>query len=163
MADHRATNVAYRFLQLASVDDMSLTPMQLQKLVYIAHGWSLGLFDDPLVSDDVSAWKFGPVIEPLYQHFKEFRASPVRIPPQIVNGYVCSAGFDDRDETVISAVWQSYRGLTGPQLSDLTHQSDTPWDTVWNKREGYRYHGAVIDNPTIGAYYKTFLTSGNGN
>ena len=51
--------------------------MKLQKLVYIAHGWHLGLFDGLLISERVEAWRWGPVIESLYHEFKEFAKQPI--------------------------------------------------------------------------------------
>ena len=157
MSDHSAVNVAYKFLQLAKEDECNLTPMQLQKLVYIAHGWSLGLLERPLIADTVNAWKYGPVIESVYHHFKKFRASPVIFPPELVRHYVTDAEFCSTDKDLISSVWEAYKGISGPRLSDLTHQSGTPWDVVWNDREGKSRFGSEIDQPTIIQYYKEFF------
>ena len=30
----------------------NISPLKIQKLVYISHGWHLGLFDEPLVDDE---------------------------------------------------------------------------------------------------------------
>ena len=39
----------------------SLSTLQIVELTYLAHGWSFVNFEAPLVSDDVHAWKHGPV------------------------------------------------------------------------------------------------------
>jgi uncharacterized phage-associated protein len=57
-----AHTVANRFLELAEAEGRSLTPLQLMKLVYIAHGWMLGIHQRPLIKDHIEAWKLGPVI-----------------------------------------------------------------------------------------------------
>ena len=158
MADHSAVNVAYKFLQFADEELCSLTPMQLQKLVYIAHGWSLGILDRPLIADTVNAWKYGPVIDSVYHHFKNFRAAPVTFSNELVQHYVTDAGFCSTDEDLIRSVWGAYKGMTGPRLSDLTHQPGTPWYTVWNDRDGKSHYGAEIDQPTIIQYYKKFFS-----
>ena len=49
MPNHRPEAVANRFLELAG--DEGLTQLQIQKLVYIAHGWTLALYDQPLTRE----------------------------------------------------------------------------------------------------------------
>ena len=64
--------VANEFISLAKKDGYYFTPMQLLKLVYIAHGWMFGFFNEPLIDDDIEAWKYGPVIPNLYQAIKNY-------------------------------------------------------------------------------------------
>ena len=61
---HSSIRIAVEFLELAKNQThyKEITTMQLLKLVYIAHGWMLGLYDKPLISDEVEAWQYGPVI-----------------------------------------------------------------------------------------------------
>ena len=72
-----AKAVANYFLDKAKNAHRPLTPMKLQKLVYIAHGWHLALFDASLIRERVQAWRWGPVIEDLYHEFKEFAKQPI--------------------------------------------------------------------------------------
>ena len=68
---YKPKDIADYFL-LKGADDANMTPMKLIKLVYIAHGWSLGLYNKTLINEQPQAWKFGPVIPSLYDEFKEF-------------------------------------------------------------------------------------------
>jgi uncharacterized phage-associated protein len=52
---HNATEVANYLLSLARKEGKELTNMQLQKLVYFAHGAMLGVTDKPLIKEEVSA------------------------------------------------------------------------------------------------------------
>lgn len=56
----------------------SLTPLQVIKMVYIAHGYSLALLDEPLVEEAVEAWRYGPVLPSVYHTVKKCE---VRSPP----------------------------------------------------------------------------------
>ncbi|MCC7437458.1 MAG: DUF4065 domain-containing protein [Armatimonadetes bacterium] len=67
--------VGNSFLDIALKDGTALTPMKLLKLVYIAHGWHLGIMGKPLISDEVQAWKYGPVIPKLYSRALSLRNS----------------------------------------------------------------------------------------
>ena len=158
MSAHSAYTVALKFLKLALENGQSLTPMQLQKLVYIAHGWSLAIRNEPLVRDSIYAWKYGPVIEALYHRLKKFGRDPVTLSQGRINVSLLGSEFTDIDEEIIEGVWETYGDLSGPQLSDLTHETGTPWDTVWNERNGRGRSGALIDDETISEHYRELLS-----
>ena len=143
---HDSRNVANRFLELASARGDSLTPMQLLKLTYIAHGWNLGLYGRPLLRDEVQAWQYGPVIPRLYNAVRDFRSQPVQGPIR--------APVDDRlsstEEDVIRQVYDLYGAKTGPALSRLTHAPGTPWALTFVPHE----FGIVIPNDLIEDHYR---------
>ncbi|MGI4746961.1 MAG: Panacea domain-containing protein [Janthinobacterium lividum] len=127
-----ARSVANQFIRLANVDGRTLTPMSLMKLVYIAHGWSLALLHRALISDEIEAWQFGPVVPDLYQSMKRNGSAPVT-QPLPSHGFFSSApeypGADDL--SIIGRVYELYGALTGIQLSALTHQPGTPWSQTF--------------------------------
>lgn len=47
-----------------------LTPLQVIKLTYIAHGYSLAINGEPLVDEAVEAWRHGPVVPSVYHRAK---------------------------------------------------------------------------------------------
>src|SRR6516164_9635188 len=97
-----ARAVANYLLSKADVDQKKLDPLQLQKLVYIAHGWHLGLLNRPLFAQRVEAWPYGPVIEDVYHAFKRFGQ----------NGINGRAVYFDRERNA----WEAYSA----ELSDDT-------------------------------------------
>lgn len=147
--------VADAILKIAKSRGQSLTPMQLMKLVYIAHGWSLGMRDIDLFQNRIEAWQYGPVIPDLYHATKRFGRNP--IPTDMVGepGDVAVSG-DDAD--FLADVFEKYGHLSGPQLSYLTHQSGTPWDRVYVS--GIR--GSEIPDPLISQHYKEMLQARRG-
>jgi hypothetical protein len=58
--------IANEFISLAKERGEPLSNMKLQKLVFIAHGWSLAILNKPLFYEDVCAWRYGPVVPKLY-------------------------------------------------------------------------------------------------
>ena len=69
--------VADTILKIAKSKGKALTPMQLVKLTYIAHGWSLALSERDLFKNRIEAWRYGPVIPDLYQATKNFGRSEI--------------------------------------------------------------------------------------
>src|ERR1700733_10714172 len=96
-----ARTVANYFLDLADRDSIAITPLKLQKLVYLAHGWSLAFRSKPLVRQNIEAWRYGPVIPDLYHAFKRFGGSRIT---QKVQTSEDSSQLDDDSKKLIDAV-----------------------------------------------------------
>lgn len=138
--------VANRFLALARENHGSLTPMQLLKLVYIAHGWTLGLYGRPLIRDEVEAWQYGPVIPRLYGAVRKYRSSPVEGPLRARGG---NEELDPIAADIVEQVYGIYGKMTGPTLSRLTHAEGTPWAAIYEPGE----FGLTIPNDIIEDHY----------
>jgi uncharacterized phage-associated protein len=138
--------VANYFIRRASEDGGKLTPMKLLKLVYIAHGWHLGLLKTPLISEPAQAWKYGPVIPSLYRYYKTYG-----------NGHIPMEGAhpehaipDDSVLTLLERVWAVYSKFNGGQLSTLTHAENTPWSKTYKPSE----RNLEIPNRVIQEHYE---------
>lgn len=120
--------IADEILKIAKRRGLSLTPMQLMKLVYIAHGWSLAVLNRDIFSDRIEAWKYGPVIPTLYQATKQFGRN--EIPANLINDSA-EPTVDSEVAAFLEDVVDKYGGLSGIQLSNLTHMPGTPWHEVF--------------------------------
>lgn len=118
--------------------------MQLLKLVFLCHGWMLGLYGKPLVRDRIEAWKYGPVIPKLYNEVKQYRGGPIT---RLVSGP--RERIDAQQESIIGEVFRVYGDWNGPALSHLTHKANSPWDQVFEDG-GW---GRRITDPIIKKYY----------
>lgn len=148
-----AISVANEFIRLGKEENNFFTPMQLLKLVYIAHGWMLGFFGKPLINEDVEAWKYGPVIPELYQEVKNYGREKVR--NEISSWPTLSRqSLNEEEKSVIHFVYKKYGNLDGIRLSMITHQKDTPWSDIFS-HEGW---GDVIPNDLIRNHYKGLTT-----
>ena len=145
--------IANYFIKHSFNTGMDLTPMKLMKLVYISHGWNLGFTSEPLISQHVEAWKYGPVISSVYKSFKEFGRNQISTMKGDVNG-VYPEVKDDFTIKLLERVINVYGEMSGVKLSALTHKTDTPWDIVWNKQGGKNIPHSIINNGIINKYYK---------
>jgi uncharacterized phage-associated protein len=157
---YSAKAVANKFLELAQQDNMQLTQMQIQKLVYISHGFHLALTTTPLIDEPVQAWQYGPVISSLYDEFRGFGNQPITSEATItiiddnfnVNSIIPRIN-DEQTTQLINAVWNKYNVYSGPNLSDLTHKAGTPWSTTLQFNNFF----STIDNKVIQDYYANLL------
>ena len=62
--------IASKFIQLGIDQGRPITPMKLQKMLYLAHGIHLAAYDRPLLKEPIEAWSYGPIIPDVYQNFK---------------------------------------------------------------------------------------------
>lgn len=125
---HSSLTVADYLLELEKKKNgIGLTPMQLIKLVYLCHGWMLGLYGRPLLVDSIEAWRYGPVISGLYHAVKQFRADLVTT--QLSDD---KSEFNENEKSVMRQVFKIYGDYTGIQLSRLTHAPGTPWSHIRN-------------------------------
>lgn len=126
-----------------------LTHMQVQKLVYIAHGYYLALTGRPLLNELVSAWKFGPVIPGMYDAFKYYGNRSITSPAMSPYGVTA---LDPQAISVINAVFKFYGDKDGIELSMLTHKPGTPWSQAYDG-----FNSTIIPNPVIKQYYDNLL------
>ena len=139
----KALDVAAQLLWYSNEATRQLTPMQILKLVYISHGWTLGLLSRPLIHEAVEAWRYGPVVPIVYKKYRRYRRNPIEDPVDDRRGLM-----DEDQNEVVRQVSEKYARFSGVQLSSLTHQPGSPWDLTW--RSGL----TVIPNPIIEDHYR---------
>jgi len=154
--------VANDFIALANNARRPVDQMKLQKLVYYGHGYSLALFDCPLLDEEVQAWPYGPVVPTLYSVFRNYGNDPItklgydrfkRAWPKSVPALPESA---KEARAIIHRVWREYGKYTGIQLSNLTHQANAPW-SITRSRNKYNLTRPAIPNVLIRNYFRRLV------
>lgn len=158
---NRAVAIANEFLTKAG--SSGLTQMQIQKLVYFAHGWTLAITDRPLTEEEPQAWNYGPVYNDLYDHTKFFGKNPINRPltpddddaarfflemPSGKLPYRANLTPEERD--IVNQVWSRYGKLSGARLSAMTHVPKTPWHQIYDAGKG---KNRTIPNEIIKQHY----------
>ena len=158
---YSAKAIANYFLDLGDEENIEITPMQIQKLVYIAHGYHLAKTDYPLISDRIEAWQYGPVIPALYDEFSHLGPEPIyeRAYEEVIATIRTPNPIAESSETenILNEVWDEYNRYDALELSTLTHKPNSPWDITkkrgWNRIK----KNPPIDNDTIKDYYRKQL------
>ena len=151
-----ARTIANEFLKIANQSGRKLTNMQLQKLVYIAHGYSLAILHKPLVRQKVEAWRYGPVIPVLYEALRQYGSGYVT---EAIN-FLPNEKLSETDHTLMVTVSNAYSRFSGTQLATMTHRENTPWHEVYNPHAFF--NNSDIPDPLIEAHYTTLLNERAG-
>lgn len=147
---HSSIYIANRFLELAKEAGVYVSPMKIIKLVYIAHGWMLGIHSSLLIKETVEAWRYGPVIPELYQATKKYLRSTITKPLKCADG----GDLSTEEEDIIKQTFNVYGRKSALDLSYLTHMEGTPWMDI----SGGEGSGEVIPNDLIDDYYKQLIS-----
>ena len=150
--DSRA--IANFFLGRADQASQQLTPMSLLKILYFAHAWHLAKYKEPLVAQPFEAWERGPVNRVVYEQVKKFGKGVVSerlkvLDPRSVTFVDANCDLTDDLKTFLGNIFSYYSQYHAFELSDITHASGTPWDTVWNAAENGAVPGMWISNELI--------------
>jgi len=150
---YKATSVAIYFLRLGKRDEVSISHMKLQKLIYFAHGWCLAICGQPLIKERVEAWRYGPVIDSVYQMFRSFGADPITSPSKTSDRDYKELQKDNFTTSLLERVWEVYSEYDAYKLSAMTHLRGSPWtETRRCARQENKING-VIDDELMRKYF----------
>ena len=152
-------DISNYFVHKYGAPENDITPMKLVKLVYIAYGWHLGITGKELFSENIEAWKYGPVIPSIYNHYKKWGRNPI--------GKIKDfSDFLPNDvKSFLDKIWDEYGKYDAIQLSSMTHQKGSPWYIIWNdilkitNHKSGRINASIIPSNLIKLYYQEKLIS----
>jgi uncharacterized phage-associated protein len=117
-----AFDVASYFITQANAeDDVTLSNLKLQKLLYYAQGFHLALFDCPLFDETISAWTHGPVCPAVYHDYKIYGRSHI---PKSEHGD--ANGFSDDQRELLDEICGVFGQFAAWKLRDMSH-NESPW------------------------------------
>ncbi len=121
--------------------------LKLQKLIFYSQAISLVANEKSLFSDSIVAWKYGPVVEKVYEEYKIYRNE--EIPRDDDERKFSEEDVDDLES--IDASLELYSAMSGIALMRKTHRED-PWKDAFKNGEG-----SIISSDSIKNYYKKTL------
>lgn len=146
------------FIEKAKKENIEITNLKLQKLMFIAYGWTLALLNFDLTEGEgFQAWQHGPVLPSVYHQMKYFR-----------DGEISSFAMDSNQEgtswyapkitdrqilEILEKVWEVYKNYSAWSLRNLTHKIGTPWDMVYRHDEPF----IQISFDNVKSYYYNYL------
>ena len=157
MAAYSPSLVANAFLYRAMESRAPLSHMQLQKLVYFVHAWSLAIHGASMLTERPQAWTYGPVFDSLYHELKGYQSRNVdayleQMNPGTGQRSTMVPAFNDAAFwNLLDQVWQRYGKFSAMQLSAMTHELGGPWDRARQSNAGW------LDDHLIAEHYRAQL------
>lgn len=121
-------DVAEYILSYAKKKNLGIDNLKLQKLVYYAQAWHLGLYESPLFKEDFQAWIHGPVIPNLYSRYESFGWQDIKLNNYIDLEY---SSLSDEDKEFLDEVAQEYLDCDDYELEQMIRIEEP-----WNKARG---------------------------
>jgi uncharacterized phage-associated protein len=139
--------IADHFVRKGIEENKPVTQMQLQKMVYFAHGLSLAKGLGSLVAEPVKAWRFGPVFPTIYLEYKQNGSEPIK---KAVHKFM---PLEPRHQSVVDEAWDITKNISGENLSNWTHLEGSPWAQTYSETDTNR----IITDELIKTYFEGFL------
>lgn len=132
---HDPRSVANFLLDLAGQQELKITNLALQKLLYFAHAHFLIQTGHPLVQGAFEAWEHGPVHPAVYHAFKAAGRDPIRFRAEgrdVMTGRPrpLAVPTDAGVRHCIYKVLAGYGHLSPRRLVDISHAPRGPWQAV---------------------------------
>lgn len=137
-----AQNISDFFLGKAIETGSFISNLKLQKLVYYAQAWHLGIVGREIFPDDFEAWVHGPVLPSLYQNYKHFRWTPIILEQKPV------IAIPGDLQAFLEDVCAEYFSCEAYDLERMTH-AERPWQQA---REGLK-----PDEPSSNVIQKAWM------
>ena len=119
----------------ANNENIALTPLKLQKLLYILYARCLQRTDTPLFPNRFEVWQHGPVVGEVYTAFRSYGARHIDEPLPYPDRQVYRLSEAGVFAECLDEVWYRYGKKSGSFLVKLTHGQDSAWSKA-KERDG---------------------------
>jgi len=146
---YTALQIGNELIRCGNAKSQPLTNLQIQKLIYFAHGWHLVLAGSPLIEESFEAWRYGPVVPELYHVFKTYGSSAIP-----VDHLFCHATPQVMDTSIVALldrILEVYGKFTPGQLVEISHDPEGPWVRVYH--DSSPTQRPIIPNSEIKSYF----------
>ncbi|MFC1994169.1 Panacea domain-containing protein [Chloroflexota bacterium] len=129
-----------------------MTSLKLQRLVYYAQGLHLARYNEPLFTEEIQAWTYGPVISELYFKYRDLGDTPIATPPDID-----SNKYDNEMRAFLDEVYQIFRQYSTRKPNEMMRDEPPVEETI-------RQYGVntTISHKLLKDYFSQFIKKEDG-
>lgn len=129
------TILSNNILQRAFKENIPVTPMKLQKILYFVSCEYVKATDCELLSEDFCVWQYGPVLPSVYNEFRSFHGNQITEYAKDANGdsFVYNESTSPNLRASIDFIWAFFKDKGGIELSQITHEDGSGWSSAFEK------------------------------
>lgn len=134
---YRVESIANFFIDKKLKD---LTPMKIQRLLFLSQSWNMALFNNYLIDDHFIMWKYGPVIPSLYHKTKLYKENAINDHLAILTSEdkIAFPFIDNKDQqtkNLLEKIYEVYGSYSGQNLASLIlkYYENVPTYTPFDK------------------------------
>jgi uncharacterized phage-associated protein len=131
---------------LCELRDWSLSNLEIQKLLYLAHMFYLGRKGEPLIRETFEAWDYGPVVPEVYRQASGFGSGAVE--GRFWRSSSIEEGLPEYE--ILNEIAEDTKGISAGRLVAITHRANG----AWAKNYKPNVRGIVIPNADVLAEYE---------
>lgn len=130
-----ATVLSNNLLLRSKQENVDVTPMKLQKLLYYVCVKYVKEIGENPISEPFEVWPYGPVAPSVYYEFKSFHSSAINKFAKDANGEVSIVDEDSSPilTDCINYVWSRLKRFNGIDLGKRTHQKGSGWYAAYQR------------------------------
>lgn len=130
-----ATTLSNNILLRARRENIDVTPMKLQKLLYYVCVKYLQETGRSPISERFEVWKYGPVLPSVYAEFKPFGSGKIDGFALNAKGKAVIVGENNAPilQRCIDYVWNKLKRYSAIELSERTHQRGSGWYSAFQE------------------------------
>ena len=124
-----ALNVGNSILRRGFAEDIDITPMKLQKMIYLVYKRYYKEYKKSLFTESFEVWRYGPVVRSVYDEFKGFKSNRISRYAIERDGTILVVNEKKAQnfKEALDYVWDKYKLYDGIPLSEMTHRQGTAW------------------------------------
>ena len=139
--------IIYNALTIAKwiINKIHPEPLKLQKLLYLAQGYSYAFYDRPLFEEELEGWVHGPVVREVYNQFKHYQYNAIDIDFEVEE-------LDSEAQDVLNYVIDNFSKYDAKYLENLSHNQE-PWITSRDGLDPDERSDKTISKEIISNYF----------
>lgn len=142
MAKYKGIEIANFYVQMSNdLPETDITNLKLNKLCYYVQGWSLAKLGHPMFSDDIQAWKYGPVVPDVYHTYKVCGNNAIAEPADRFD----ESRLSTDELNLLIDVFMTYGKYSPGELVSMTHAAGGPWNQVYVEGENNRITNDILE------------------
>lgn len=138
---NKTKNIADYIIYELNNQNIEITHLKLQKLMYFCQKYSLKMYDRALFDDDFEAWVHGPVLPKIYKLYAKFGWESI---PS--NSYTIFLFHKDKE--IINYILEQHKFKKGKELEILSHK-DGAWLEARSSLSYFDKSNTIINKKSI--------------